>query len=77
MSVKIIITDPKGKDKIIKVDPSDTIEACKKTAGLEPKQWRWTFNGDILKDDKTVNDYELEDDDKILCSKETFGGIIL
>ena len=75
MSIKITISDPKGKLKAIRVNGDDLIKTCKENSGYSPaSKWRWTFNGDILDNDKTIKDYDFEEDDKIICSEEVIGG---
>lgn len=78
MSTKITISKPNGKTKTIKVDQNDTIETCKKISGdVPPENYKWIFNGDTLNNKKKVSDYEIEDDDNIICDKITPGGEFL
>ena len=75
MSIKITIKDPRGKTKAIRVNGDDLIKTCKENSGYSPaSKWRWTFDGYILENDKTIKDYDLEEDDKIIYSEEVIGG---
>lgn len=75
MSIRIILSDPKGKLKAIRVNRDDLIKTCKENSGYSPaSKWRWTFDGYILENDKTIKDYDLEEDDNIICSEEVIGG---
>ena len=75
MSIRITISDPKGKIKEIRVNEDDLIKTCKEKSGYSPPfEWTWISDGCALKDDKTIKDYNLKEDDIIICSKVMKGG---
>ena len=75
MSIRITISDPKGKIKEIRVNEDDLIKTCKEKSGYSPPfEWTWISDGFALKDDKTIKDYNLKEDDIIICSKVIKGG---
>ena len=75
MSIRITISDPKGKIKEIRVNEDDLIKTCKEKSGCSPAfEWKWIFDGCVLKNDKTIKDYDLKEDDRIICSKAIKGG---
>ena len=69
MSIRIIISDAKGKMKEIRVNEDDLIKTCKEKSGCSPDEWVWAFNGYLLENDNTIKDYDLKEDDIIICSK--------
>lgn len=71
-SFNIKIKDQKGKEKILRVNSSDTIGQAKANSGLS--QYNWKYNGEKLKDDKTIEFYGIEEDDVILLSTPSPGG---
>lgn len=75
MSFNIKISGGKGKITNLKVNNSDTIESAKTAAGYTPtKSWKWKIDGEVLSDNKTIGDYNLEEDDVIVVSKNQLGG---
>ncbi len=65
--ITIIIMNLKGDKKSIVVDISDTISRGKSLYGNE--SYRWKFEGELLKDEKTFSDYDIEDGDYIISCK--------
>lgn len=75
MSFNIKISDGKGHIRNLKVNNSDTIESAKTAAGYTPtNSWKWKFDGRVLKDDKTIGYYNIEEDDVIIVSTNQPGG---
>ena len=75
MSIRIILEDEKGETKVIRVNEDDLIKTCKEKSGYSPAfEWTWISDGCALKDDKTIKDYNLKEDDIIICSKVIKGG---
>ena len=75
MSFNIKISDGKGQIRNLKVNNSDTIGSAKTAAGYTPtNSWKWKIDGGVLSDDKTIGDYNLEEDDVIVVSKNQLGG---
>ena len=73
-TIKIRIVDGSGKEKKISVKKSDSIRTAKEKADC--KNYRWRIDGDILKDDKTIGFYEIENDDVISKGEYVEGGKI-
>ena len=74
--VKITITNPK-QSVSLEVNENDTIGEVKekyfqKIGSREFNQWK--FMGEVLKNNRTIADYEIEDGDEIEASKESRGG---
>ena len=75
MSFNIKISDGKGKIQNLKVNNSDTISSAKTAAGHTPtNSWKWKCEGQILNDGKTIEFYNIEQDDVIIASKNQIGG---
>lgn len=75
MSFNIKISNGKGKFFNISVTKADTIGNAKNKAGHTPiDNWKWKCNGSILKNDKTMEFYEIEEDDFILATVNQIGG---
>ena len=72
MNIHIYINLPNGKELPLNVNENDTIENAKIKYNKE--NTIWTFNAEVLKNEKTFKDYEIEDDDVIICSYEVKGG---
>jgi hypothetical protein len=70
--MKIKIKNPSGKEKNLIVNPSDLISKAKINAGLQG--YIWKFNGEVLKDEKTIDYYRIEDDDTIISNIPVPGG---
>lgn len=66
------IKNPKGKEKTLRVNSTDSISSAKLNAGLSGHIWK--FNGETLKDDKTIEYYGLEEDDVIISNVPAPGG---
>ena len=69
----IKVKTPKGKEKIVNVSSTDTIGSAKSKSGFSG--YIWKFDGEILKDDKTMEYYGLEEDDTIINNTPQPGGI--
>ena len=74
MSIRIIIIDQKCKIKVIRVNEDDLIKTCKEKSGCSPDKTEWIVDGYVLENDKTIKDYNLKEDDIIICSKVIKGG---
>jgi hypothetical protein len=70
--MKIKIKNPTGKEKSLIVNSSDLISKAKINAGLQG--YIWKFNGEVLKDEKTIDYYGIEDDDTIISNIPVPGG---
>ena len=70
--MKIKVKNPSGKEKTLVVSPSDLISKAKINAGLQG--FIWKFNGEVLKDEKTIDYYGIEDDDTIVSNVPVPGG---
>jgi hypothetical protein len=70
--MKIKIKNPTGKEKSLIVNSSDLISKAKINAGLQG--YIWKFNGEVLKDEKTIDYYRIEDDDTIISNIPVVGG---
>lgn len=71
-SIKIKVKTPKGKEKVVIVNSTDTIGTAKIKSGYSG--YIWKFDGEILKDDKTIEYYQLEEDDTIIINTPQPGG---
>lgn len=71
-NIKLKIKNPTGKEKILYVNSTDLISRAKINAGLPG--YIWKFNGEVLKDDKTIEYYGLETDDVIVSNVPVPGG---
>ena len=75
--MEIIISTPDKKKTSIKVNPKMTIREAKqlfyKIYGNENNN-QWKFMADVLKDEKTLEFYEIEDNDEIEANKISRGG---
>ncbi len=74
-SFNIKLKNPKGKEKILKVNSNDKISDTKANAGYTG--YIFKFNGEVLKDDKTIEYYGIEEDDVIILNTPQVGGISL
>ena len=70
MRIKLI--DVKGRTTEVEVDKNMTIEKAKKMIGQADKQWR--YDGEVLKDDKTFSDYDIEEGCYITTIDRSMGG---
>jgi hypothetical protein len=75
MSFNIKISDGKGNIKNLSVTKTDTISSAKIAAGYTPTtNYKWKTDGQVLKDEKTIEFYDIEKDDLIVVSKNQVGG---
>lgn len=78
MSFTIKIKDLEEHIVSITVSGSDTIENGKrKYCNVKNRtfsDYQWKFGGRVLKNDKTFNDYEIEQDDMIGSNDRSEGG---
>lgn len=75
--MKIYIRTLEGRSTEITVNGSDTISKGKqiyKTVSNKNINPSWKFNGIVLKDDKTFNFYEIEEEDNIISNERVEGG---
>ncbi len=76
--ISIYIYDIQGKSIRIEVDLNETISDGKRkykiTSNSSDSNFIWKFNGEILKNDKTFEYYDIEDDDRILSVIPNMGG---
>lgn len=71
--MRIVVIDSRGKIiSILNVEEYTTILEIKKMIGDPNIQLK--FDGMILKDNKTISDYEIEEDDKIISNYMHVGG---
>ena len=78
MPMKIKIVDKKLKETCITVNSSDTIGEGKRlfsiANNLSSYNDQWKFNAIVLRDNKTFDFYEIEDDDIIETNGKSEGG---
>ena len=74
-SFNIKIKDAKGKVKLVRVNSNDLIRSVK--ANSSCNGYIWKFNGEVLKDDKTIEYYGIEEDDTIISNIPQPGGNIV
>ena len=70
--IKIKFKDTKGKERTIGVKFTDLISSAKEKVG--DKGFVWKYNGEILKDDKTIEYYGFENEDVIVKGERVIGG---
>ena len=70
MRIKLI--DISGRTTEVEVDENMTIEKAKKMIGQAYRQWR--YDGEVLKDDKTFSDYDIEEGCHITTNDRSMGG---
>ena len=70
--MRIKLSNSKGREKIFEVNENMTIEEAKKMTGQANKQW--IYEAQVLEDDKTFSDYDIEEDDVIISSANNVGG---
>ena len=70
--MRIRLTDTKGRTKTFEFDKNMTIGEAKEMIDQVDNQWK--FDGEILKDDKTFSDYDIEDDNEITTNDRSLGG---
>jgi hypothetical protein len=68
--MKIIVFSSNGTRIYLDVEPYDTIENCKAKiqdkVGIPPSEIVLHFNGEILEDDKTLDNYDIEENSIII-----------
>ena len=69
--ITIYIKDLRGRSTKIKIDTKDTIRDLKKKYG---HPYILKFDGEVLKDNKTLEYYEIKDGDKIISNIHHQGG---
>ena len=74
-SFNIKIKDAKGKVKLVRVNSDNLIGSVK--ANSSCNGYIWKFNGEVLKDDKTIEYYGIEEDDTIISNIPQPGGNIV
>ena len=72
MDVTIIILDMCGRKSTLILNKNMTIGEAKMLYGRGDPQWK--FEGKILKNEKTLLDYDIEDDDIITSNDRSGGG---
>ena len=70
--MKIYINDPKNNKIVVRVYLNDTIYEVKKRYGNENIILK--FDAMVLKDDKTIEDYGIEDEDILVATERVLGG---
>ena len=70
--MRIRLNDYTGPTKTIEVDENMTIGEAKKMTGQANN--RWTYEGNLLKDDKTFSDYYIEEGCEIITIIRLIGG---
>jgi hypothetical protein len=75
MSFNIKISNGKGNIQNLSVKKTDTISNAKIAAGYTPTtNYKWKSDGQVLKDEKTIDFYNIEEDDLIVVSRNQIGG---
>ena len=64
-----------GKQYPLIVKPSDKIITGKKLSNQENAVWK--YNAEVLSNEKTFDDYGIEDEDAIITNTKVIGGINL
>lgn len=70
MRIKLI--NPSGREKILEFEANITIYEAKQISGFPGYSWK--FNGEVLKDEKTLSYYDIEEDDVIIANFPCPGG---
>ena len=73
MSVSVQLVDGKGRSNYRSICLSDTIGKKKKE--LKQENGVWTYDGGVLKNEKTFGSYEFSGDEVIVTSLNLEGGI--
>ena len=71
--MNVIIIDSKGNKKIETVNPLGLIGDKKRELGVPNAIWK--FDGQVLKNDKTFQFYEIQNGDNITTNVKHQGGI--
>ena len=76
--MKIYIKNLSGKSTQIQVNGSDTIGQGKSiykiASNTNTPDPQWKINGIVLQNNKTFNDYGIEEDDNIITNERSEGG---
>ena len=75
----IRVESTSGKETELKVLSTDKISEAKRKyidAGGNPNLKQWKFDGKVLKDNETIDELGIEDEDKISSVEATRGGRI-
>ena len=56
----------------LRVNKSDTIGEAKRKCGQVGRQW--TYDGELLNDDRLISDYCIDDGEKIISNERSLGG---
>ena len=73
MNISVQLVDTTGKSSYISICLSDTIEKKKKE--LNQEKGVWTYDGGVLKNEKTFESYDIGKDEVIITSQDLVGGI--
>ncbi len=73
MSISVQLVDSRGISNYIRICPSDLIGQKKKE--LKQEEGVWTFDGGVLKNNRTFKSYEIEENNVIITSLDLLGGI--
>lgn len=71
--INIQVKSMRGEDTLLSVHKTDKIIDAKIKSGQGDKI-QWKFNGEVLKNDKTFESYQIEDDDVIISNYRSKGG---
>jgi hypothetical protein len=71
--MNIQITNTKGIPRMVTVNPLGLIGDKKRELG-EPNSI-WKFDGEVLKNEKTFQSYDIQNGDNIITNSEHLGGI--
>jgi hypothetical protein len=71
--INIQIINMTGKGTSLSVHKTDKIIDAKIKSGQGDKT-QWKFNAQVLKNDRTIESYEIEDDDVIISNYRSKGG---
>lgn len=72
-TIQITVKDTKGLEKLLTIKKSDTIAKGKSQLG-HGADIVWKYEGEVLKENKTFEDYEFEGGDTIIASARVIGG---
>lgn len=73
MSINVFLVDRKGDSRPISICLSDTIGNTKNV--LKETNAIWKFDGEVLKNERTFQSYDIEKNDKITTNSFHQGGI--
>lgn len=71
--INIQVKSMRGEDTLLSVRKTDKILDAKIKSGQGDKI-QWKFNGEVLKNDRTFESYQIEDDDVIISNYRSKGG---